>query len=220
MSHRNLAGVLALIGTLSVACGGPAVAQTELRDAAAKTRSAASFHVEARTVGGSAATTTISTLDFHAPSDFRLETFGDLSGEVIKIDGTVWESVPGRPSVFTSRGADPDPLDTTFVGFLDLIERKAEDVHRCDDDYCFNVAGDGGSEEISGRATVRQARLLMVELQQGDETSQAIRYVFSDFGGADPVMPPQPEQVVAEPGDVESCGPDGEMLPGQLICEP
>jgi hypothetical protein len=191
-SHRWAA--IALGFGLAASCaGGSQEAKSALLDAAERTRSAGSFHVESEVTlpdgkqRGEA--------DYVAPDRFRLQGFGERASTTIHVGRDTY--VDAGPETFFHFKEPCDFGVETFIPAL-AFARLAENVHRVGDTYTFGMDGEGNLE---GEARVEDGYLVSLTVRYDllvvDGRAEE-QHTLSDFGSDIRIEPPRASQIEEE----------------------
>jgi hypothetical protein len=187
--------VLALGIALGASCaGGSQDAKATLLDAAERTRSAESFHVESEITlpegkqRGEA--------DYVSPDRFRMQGFGKGASTTIRVGRDTYVDAESPETFFHYREPCDFGVETYFPALA--FARLAEDVHRVGNTYTFQMEGEGNLE---GEARVEDGYLVFLTVRYDlpllDARAEE-EHTLSDFGSDIRIEPPPASQIEEE----------------------
>jgi outer membrane lipoprotein-sorting protein len=195
MRVRRSVCTLAASITLVASCtGGSQEAKATLLDAAERTRSAESFHVESEITlpegkqRGEA--------DYVAPDRFRMQGFGEGASTTIHVGRDTYFDAESPETFFHYKEPCDFGVDTFFPALA--FARLAEDVHRVGNTYTFQMEGEGNLE---GEARVEDGYLVFLTVRYDlpllDAQAEE-QHTLSDFGSGIRIEPPPASQIEEE----------------------
>lgn len=190
--------MLAFSLVLATSCaGGSQEAKAALLDAAERTRSAESFHVESEITlpegkqRGEA--------DYVAPDRFRMQGFGEGASTTIHVGRDTYVDAESPETFFHYKEPCDFGVETFFPALA--FARLAEDVHRVGDTYTFQLEGEGNPE---GEARVEDGYLLSLTVRYDlpllDARAEE-QHTLSNFGSDIRIEPPLASQIEEGPQD-------------------
>lgn len=180
---------------LATSCtGGSQEAKSALLNAAERTRSAESFHVESEVTlpegkqRGEA--------DYVAPDRFRMQGFGEGPSTTIHVGRDTYVDAESPETFFHYEEPCDFGVETFFPALA--FARLAEDVHRVGNTYTFQMEGEGNLE---GEARVEDGYLVSLTVRYDlpllDARAEE-QHTLSAFGSGIRIEPPPASQIEDE----------------------